>query len=161
AISLLDGAALQTGQGHSLAFVHVTVIDGTGAAARPDQTVLVAGDRISGVGPSSRVSIPARAQIIEATGRFLIPGLWDSHVHTRYQGIDHLRLLIANGITSARNMSGPWEHLLEIHNWQEQVAKGNRVGPRLLTAGPILDGPGSGRPDSVIIVNNPEEGREA
>jgi imidazolonepropionase-like amidohydrolase len=161
ALSLLEGAALQTDRSGSVAFVHVTVIDGTGAAARPDQTVLVSGDSIAETGPSRLVSIPRGTRVIDGTGRFLIPGLWDSHVHTRYEGIDHLRLLIANGITSARNMSGPWEHLLEIHNWREQVAKGNRVGPRLLTAGPILDGPGSGRPDTVITVNSPEEGRDA
>ena len=82
------------------AFVHVTVIDGTEAAPKPDQTVVVADDRIVAVGPSRSVPIPRRASALDATGRFLIPGLWDSHVHTRYEGIDHLRLLIANGITN-------------------------------------------------------------
>ena len=74
------------------AFVHVTVIDGTEAAPKPDQTVVVADDRIVAVGPSRSVPIPRRARALDATGRFLIPGLWDSHVHTRYEGIDHLRL---------------------------------------------------------------------
>jgi hypothetical protein len=91
---------------------------------------------------------------------FLIPGLWDAHIHTRYEGIDHLRLLIANGITSARNMSGPPEHLRELLAWREQIRNGERVGPRLLTAGPILDGPPSIRPTNVVV-NNADEARQA
>jgi len=101
----------------------------------------------------------------------LIPGLWDAHVHTRYEGIDHLRLLIANGITSARNMSAPWEYLLKILSLREQIAKGDRIGPRLLTAGPVLDGalggslePGRADPRFRATdqhISNPEEGRQA
>src|SRR5262245_55830310 len=103
--------ALQSGETASFAFVHVAVIDGTGAPVRLDQTVVVSGDRITAVGPSSKMSIPRDARSVNARGRFLIPGLWDAHVHTRYEGIDHLRSLVANGITSARNMSGPSQHL--------------------------------------------------
>ena len=153
-------AQAQTDRTSPVAFVHATVIDGTGAAARPDQTVVVSEDRITAVGPSGKVVIPRGAHIIDATGRFLIPGLWDAHVHTRYEGFDHLRLLIANGITSARNMSGPPEHLRELLAWREQIKKGERVGPRLLTAGPILDGPPSIRPTNVVV-NNADEARQA
>jgi imidazolonepropionase-like amidohydrolase len=144
----------------SVAFVHVTVIDGTGAAARSDQTVVTSGDRIIAAGRSRSVRIPPGARVMDATGRFLIPGLWDAHIHTRYEGIDHFRLLIANGITSARNMSAPWDYLPEILAVREQIAKGNRVGPRLLTAGPVFDGPGARRATSVVI-NNADEARQA
>src|SRR5215469_16019749 len=157
------GAALaqvQTDHTGFVAFVRATVIDGTGAAARPNQTVLFSGHRITAVGPSDKVVIPLGAHTIDATGRFLIPGLWDAHIHTRYEGIDHLRLLVVNGITSARNMSGPPEHLRELLAWREQIGKGERVGPRLLTAGPILDGPPSIRPTNVVI-NNADEARQA
>jgi imidazolonepropionase-like amidohydrolase len=143
-----------------VAFVHATVIDGTGAAAKPNETVLVCGDRIAAVGSSGGVAIPRGARTIDATGQFLIPGLWDAHIHTRYEGIDHLRLLIANGITSARNMSGPWEHLRQLLAWREQIKKGERIGPRLLTAGPILDGPPSIRPTN-LVVTNADESRQA
>src|SRR6516164_1484378 len=153
-------AQVQTDRTGPAAFVHATVIDGTGADARPDQTVVVSEDRIAAVGPSGKVVIPRGTHIIDATGLFLMPGLWDAHIHTRYEGIDHLRLLIANGITSARNMSGPPEHLRELLAWREQIKKGERVGPCLLTAGPILDGPGSLRPTNVIV-NNSDEGRQA
>src|SRR5215471_12234491 len=128
-------AQVQTGGARLIAFVHATVIDGTGAAARPNQTVLISGDRITAVGPSSTVAIPRPAHTIDATGRFLIPGLWDAHVHTRYEGIDHFRLLVANGITSTRNMSAPWDYLPNILAAREQIARGGRVGPSLLTAG--------------------------
>ena len=166
----LKGADSQTSNG-AFAFVHATVIDGTGAAAKHNQAVLVSEDRITAVGPSGKVAIRRGARTIDATGRFLIPGLWDAHVHTRYEGIDHLRLLIANGITSARNMSAPWEYLPKILSLREQIAKGDRIGPRLLTAGPVLDGAlggglGPGRADPRFRatdqhISNPEEGRQA
>ena len=153
-------AQAQTDRTSPMAFVHATVIDGTGAAARPNQTVLVSGDRITAVGPSGKVIIPLGTHTIDATGRFLIPGLWDAHVHTRYEGIDHFRLLVANGITSARNMSAPWEYLPKILVLREQIAKGDRIGPRLLTAGPVLNGPGAVRPPNVAV-NNADEAAQA
>jgi imidazolonepropionase-like amidohydrolase len=151
----------QTPSSTFVAFVHASVIDGTGAPAKSDYTVIISRDRITAVVPSRNAQIPRRAQIIDAGGKFLIPGLWDSHVHTRYEGIDHLRLLVANGITSARNMSAPWQHLSEIQHWRNQINSGTRVGPQLLTAGPLLDGPGTGRPTIQLIISTPEEGRVA
>jgi hypothetical protein len=161
AASWSRAAALQGGRTDSVAFVHVAVVDGTGAPLKPNQTVVVSGGRITAVGPFGGVSMPRGTRTIDSNGRFMIPGLWDTHVHTRYEGIDHLRLLIANGITSARNMSGPWPHLSEIQQWSKQIDVGERVGPQLLTAGPLLDGPGTGRPTLQVVVNTAEEGRLA
>jgi hypothetical protein len=90
----------------------------------------------------------------------IIPGLWDAHVHTRYAGIDHLRLFVANGITGIRNMSGPWEHLSDVREWRRDIGVGRRIGPRLLTAGPVFDGPGTGRQTNFTI-NNAEEAQDA
>jgi imidazolonepropionase-like amidohydrolase len=147
------------GGGESCGFIHATVIDGTGAAARVDQTIIVSQNHISAVGTSGRTTIAPGIRVIDATGQFLIPGLWDAHVHTRYKGIDHLRLLIASGITSARDMGGPWQHLKEIHVWREQIGQGQRVGPRIIAPGSGLDGPGS--PWShTQIVSGPDEGRQ-
>src|ERR1051326_8080280 len=64
-----------------LALDHVTVIDGTGSKPRLDQTVVIEGDRITAIARSGRVKLPADGQTVDATGRFLIPGLWDMHVH--------------------------------------------------------------------------------
>jgi len=90
----------------------------------------------------------------------MIPGLWDAHVHTRYEGIDHFRLLVANGVTSARNMSAPWEYLPKILALREQIAKGERIGPQLLTAGPVLDADLDGFRRTDETVRNPDEGRQ-
>jgi imidazolonepropionase-like amidohydrolase len=124
-----------------------------------NQTVLVSDGRIVAVGPFGDVRVPPGTREVDATGRFIIPGLWDAHVHTRYQGIDHLRLLLANGITSALDMGGPWQQLAEIKNWREQINQGQRAGPRLWAAGPLLDGPGSSWSHAAVI-NDPEEGRQ-
>src|SRR4029078_3930588 len=64
-----------------LALIHVTVIDATGSQPQPDQTVVIVAGRISEMGKSSKVRVPREAQVVDATGKFLIPGLWDMHVH--------------------------------------------------------------------------------
>src|SRR5262245_39988436 len=89
-----------------LVFTHATVIDMTGAAARPDMTVVVVGDRITEIGKSDKVKPPAGAQVVDATGKFLIPGLWDMHVHEWDKNI-FFPPFIANGITGVRDMFGP------------------------------------------------------
>ena len=69
-------AQAPTGGGQrALAFTHVTVIDATGSPPQPDMTVVVTGDRINTVGKFGAVPIPANAQVVEARGRFMIPGL--------------------------------------------------------------------------------------
>jgi hypothetical protein len=159
--SVVGTAAAQENGAGLLAVMHVTVIDGTGAPERPDQTVLISGNRIAAVGAFATVAIPTSSRTIDGRGRFLIPGLWDAHVHTRYEGLDTLRLLVAHGITSTRNMSAPWPHLAQLQQWRSQISHGERVGPQLLTTGPLLDGPGTGRPGLQLIITTPEEGRTA
>ena len=91
----------------SVAVIHVDVIDGTGGPIRHDQTVVISSDRIIAIGDGPRTPVPPNTRTIDATGKYLIPGLWDLHVHTRYDRIDHLRLFIANGVTVVRDMGGP------------------------------------------------------
>jgi len=64
-----------------LVFTHVTVIDGTGAPARPAMTVVMMEGRISAIGTTGEVPVPPEAQVVDASGKFMIPGLWDMHVH--------------------------------------------------------------------------------
>jgi Amidohydrolase family len=142
----------------SLAFVHVTLIDGTTAVPRPNQTVVVVGDRIEAVGDSPGMKTAGVSRTLDASGKFLIPGLWDAHVHTRYAGIDHLRLMLANGITSARDMGAPWEHFEQIKQWRADISSGRSLGPLLKSAGPLLDGPGSVW-SHAAVVSTPAEGR--
>src|SRR6185295_14127404 len=98
----------------SLAVMHVTVIDGTGAPPRPDMTVLIVGYQIVDIGKSGAVSIPRQARTIDARGAFLIPGLWDMHAHPDDPELwpvnpppkekeKLLTLLIANGVTGIRD----------------------------------------------------------
>ena len=97
---------------------------------------------------------------VDGTRKYLIPGLWDAHVHTRSDAIDHLRLSIVNGVTSIRDMGGPWEHLERMKQWRRDIAAGALIGPRIIAAGPMLDGPGARFPVNTQIVRTPEERRE-
>jgi imidazolonepropionase-like amidohydrolase len=125
-------------QSKPVVFTHVTVIDATGAPAKPDMTVVISGGRIAALGKTGRVRIPADAQTIDATGKFLIPGLWDMHAHLSYYGEVALPLLIANGVTGVRDMGGD---LNQIDNWRKDISEGKRVGPHIVRCGSFVDGP--------------------
>jgi len=139
-----------------LALTHVTVIDMTGAPPKRDLTVVITGNRITAIAPSNQIRIPPGAEVINAAGKFLIPGLWDMHVH--FTEIERsFPLFIANGVTSVRNMGGELEDLLR---WRAQVASGKLLGPRVLTCGPILDGPQPAAHGPTIVVATATEGRQ-
>src|SRR5690349_7080801 len=80
-----------------LVFTHVTVIDVTGAPARPDMNVVMTEGRIRGIGTASERPISHEAQVVDATGKCVIPGVWDMHVHWYLK--DCLPPFIANGVT--------------------------------------------------------------
>jgi Amidohydrolase family len=145
----------------TVAFIHVTVIDGSGAAAKTEQTVVVSGGRISAVGPGAGVAAPPGATVVDGSGKYLIPGLWDMHVHVLWEpAIDTLpQLMIANGVTGARDMHThfPFER---IRTWVKEIESGKRVGPRFIFAGPIVDGPKPIWPGSVAV-GDAEAGRKA
>jgi hypothetical protein len=115
----------------------VTVIDVADGQLLPKQTVIVAGNRIESVGPVDRVKVPAGAQVIDANGQYLIPGLWDMHVHV--DGADQLYpLFIANGVTGIREMAqGGSFGTDSFAAWQRKIAEGKRIGPR--GVGPSTD----------------------
>src|SRR5262245_19064558 len=87
-----------------LAFTHVTVIDATGAPPKGAQTVVVSGERIAAVGPTSDVKIPAGACVVDSRGKYLIPVLWDLHVHLQYATDDVLPVFVAYGVTCIREL---------------------------------------------------------
>jgi imidazolonepropionase-like amidohydrolase len=152
-----------TTQVRPLALTHVTVIDATGKAPQSDMTVVISGDRIGALGKTSRVKIPPGAEVIDATGRFLIPGLWDSHIHlTIFAGQEVTRnvlapLLIAQGITTVREMGGDWQRIQQL---RQEIASGAVIGPRIFAPGPFVDGP---QPADVnfLPVGNEAEARAA
>jgi imidazolonepropionase-like amidohydrolase len=137
-----------------IAFTHVAVIDGTDAAPRLERTVVVRGNRIAAVGPSRSTLVPSDARIVDARGKFLIPGLWDMHVHTSIiGGRALLALYVANGVTGVRDMAGDWDTLTK---WRREIAEGQLVGPRIVASGPYLEG--GDVPIPHILTRTPEEG---
>lgn len=142
----------------ALAFTHVTVIDATGSPAQPDMTVVIVGDRIAAVGRSSDQTIPPGARVVDATGKVLIPGLVDMHVHTAWDPYFVRPLMLANGITSVRDMYA--YDFTAIQQRRKEVDEGNLTGPRILAAGPIVDGP-EGPWAEATIVRNAAEARSA
>ena len=123
----------------TVAIVGVTVVDPAAAvASAPDQTIVIAGGLIRAIGPSSSIVIPAGALRVDGRGKFAIPGLWDAHVHFMNTGVTALPLLVANGITSVREMGG---YIDSTRAWQARIRAGALVGPRIVTPGPILESP--------------------
>ena len=137
-------------QSSSLVFTHVTVIDMTGAPPKPDMTVVIAGNRIMALGQTGRVRVPQGAQVIDATGKFLIPGLWDMHVHIK-EPERSLPMLIANGVTGVRNTGGI---AADLFRWRAETASGRLLGPRIIACGPVVDGENPSHPDHSVVVRN-------
>jgi len=137
-----------------LVFTHVTVIDATGAEAKPDMTVVIRDGRIAELGRSGMIRPPKGARVVDATGKFLIPGLWDMHVH-EWNKEAFFPLFIANGVTGVRDMFSP---LPPINQWRAEVAAGTTIGPHIVAAGIIVDGPNPPcAPCSIAVGNAAEE----
>jgi imidazolonepropionase-like amidohydrolase len=140
-----------------IAFTHVNVVDGTEAAPRSDQTVVLQGNRIIIVGPTSNIPVPNGTRIIPAEGRYLVPGFWDMHVHTVVPGgREVLPLFVANGVLGVRDMAGDWTVLTR---WRREIAAGQLVGPRILASGPYIEG--GDVPIAHFLARTPEEARAA
>jgi imidazolonepropionase-like amidohydrolase len=126
-----------------LVFLHVTVINPGTSSVEPDRAVTINGDRISAVSDAKDFHPPDHARVIDGSGEFLIPGLWDMHVHMAFGdwfpgGRDViLPLYVANGVTGVRDMGGDIPVLFA---WRKQIASGELVGPRMVVSGPMLDG---------------------
>lgn len=111
-----------------------TLIDGTGAAPLPDAAILIEGGRIKAVGKAGELAPTAGAKVIDATGKFLIPGLIDGHVHYRnWVG----ELFLAHGVTSVVDLGNLTEWIIAV---RDGINKGRIRGPRIFTSGNILDG---------------------
>jgi imidazolonepropionase-like amidohydrolase len=144
----------------SIVVTHVTVIDGTDAAPQADSTVVVQGAKILALGPSATTPIPYGAKVFDGSGEFLIPGLADMHVHLTGAGEPTgsrefiLPLLVANGITTVRDMGGKVEYLKGLRG---EIDSGKQIGPQVFFTGSYLDGnPPSFQPS--IVVQTATEG---
>jgi imidazolonepropionase-like amidohydrolase len=149
----------------SVLIIHdVTVIDTTGGPPQAHRTVIVRDGRIEAVGSSAGGMGGKLGGVhLDGSGKFLIPGLWDMHVHMVFgdwfpRGKEiTLPLFIANGITGVRDMGGELDVLQQ---WRKEISAGTLIGPRMVIPGPMLDGPQPRFPSSVAI-KTPDDGRRA
>ncbi len=153
-------------QAQSTAIVGATVIDGNGGAPLPNATVVIEGSRITSVGPSASTDVPAGAEVIDGSGKFLTPGFVDTNVHISLYGGGakdrketsvHYRLAGADltleaaqmhlkfGVTHLRDSYGALPELKQV---RDAIASGDDIGPRLQVAGNIV---GWGGPYSITF----------
>lgn len=120
-----------------LALVGGTVISGVGDAALPDAVVIIRNGRIDAVGSRADVPIPESAEIVDVTGRWILPGLIDGHGHVERWALTRY---LAAGVTSVRDLHGDRDSILAL---KEEAGLGGLVGPRIYTAAAMIDGPGT------------------
>jgi imidazolonepropionase-like amidohydrolase len=150
-----QGGLAQSGD---FALTHVTIVDPGVGKPQQDMTILVRGSDIVAVGRAKQVTVPAADQVIDGTGKFVIPGLWDMHSHFRDADRD-LKMDIANGVLGTRNMGG---NVKQVFPLRDRIAHGQQLGPKIVACGPIIDGPDSwSNPDFTISVKNADEARAA
>lgn len=131
-----------------IVFTGATIIDVKVGRPRPGMSIVVVGNRIAAVGRTGNVRIPTDAHVIDASGKYLIPGLWDMHAHVGASGDleTTMPLMVANGVTGLREMASDCiseANCLESrHDWQQQIETGELLGPRLLAlSGWFVNGP--------------------
>ena len=150
---LLTTQSLPAAESNQLVVRHATIIGGTETAAS-NMIIVVDHGRIVEVRKDAVGSLPSTETVVDATGKFIIPGLWDMHVHWHEK--DYLPLFIANGVTGVRIMWGDAVH----HSWRKEIESGTLIGPRLYIGSRIVDGPKPYWPSSVAA-GTEAEGRLA
>lgn len=135
------------------AIVGGRLIDGTGKLAVENSVVILKDGKIAAAGPAQTTPVPEGAQVIDAHGKSVLPGLWEMHAH--FEQVEWGPIYLATGVTTARDVGNEREFIVAA---RDAIAAGQGVGPRLVMAG-IMDGSG---PFSlgVIRVDTPEQARE-
>lgn len=121
---------------NKIAIVGGTLIDGTGASPLADSVVLIENGKITSVGSKAAIKIPAGFQKVDATGKTILPGLWDMHAH--FEQVEWGPIYLAAGATTVRDVGNEFEFITAV---RDAVAAGRGLGPRLLLAG-VVDGSG-------------------
>lgn len=140
-----------------LAIVGATVLHDPRLEPLEDATVVVRGPRVAALGPRRSIEVPEDARVVHADGRWVIPGLWDMHVHLTDATDLAMPVLLANGVTGVRDMGGDPEAVVDMERRRQS---GELPGPRIVMAGPYVDGPKEGLPHR-ITVRTASEGRAA
>lgn len=147
--------SLTTKLDRPLAITHARVFDPGTLAVEEDQTVIVTKGRITAVGPAAKVAVPQGARTLDAQGRFLMPGLWDMHVH--FMGGASGPLALAGGVTTVRDLANDEKVLNELIT---SIESGKDLGPRVIKAG-FIDGRGPYSGPTRVFADTEEEARTA
>ena len=144
-----------------LAFEHVSIVDLATGSVLPDMLVVVDAGRIASITDAKAAGAQPGATVVDATGKYMIPGLWDMHVHTTDRS--YLPQFVAHGVTGVRDMGGGLSRPTDgcesvepatLQAWRAEVERGELVGPRILLSGPVVSG--TGWPTS-LSARTPEE----
>ena len=115
---------------------NLTVVDVKSGALLRHRDVDIRDERIASVLPASSKPLP-NERIVDGRGKFLIPGLWDCHIHLSWTTESALPLLVALGVTDVRDVGSSFS---QIEGWRARIAAGDQVSPRIMRVGPILNG---------------------
>ena len=164
--TLLVAQVRQAANNRPVVFRNVTVIDMRSGFLKRQMTVVVVGNRITALG--KRVKAPDKAEIVDASGKFMIPGLWDMHAHIFNNSFAagtndseiYFPLLIANGVTGVRDMWTDPDDLRLVREWQADMEAGKMLAPRIAAGSSIVDGVPTHLPN-MLGVATPDEARRA
>ena len=131
------------------------VFDSERGTVRPRTTILIEGERITAVGPADSVRGPAGAMVIDATGKTVIPGLWDMHTHLFLAAEEAGLMQLAAGVTTVRDVASDVSDAI---SQRERSRLGTMLSPRLVLAG-FIEGPGKWAGPSDVLVRTEEEAR--
>jgi hypothetical protein len=131
-------ASARVAPAHRLAIIGATLENSTGAAPIPNSVILIEDGHITAAGPRAQIRIPSDATLLDATGKFAIPGLWDMHAH--YEQVEWGPIYLASGVTSVRDVGNEFNFITTLHNELDRTTN-PAIGPHLEFAG-IIDGPG-------------------
>lgn len=136
-----------------------TLVDVSSGKETPNTIIVIRGDRIEQIGTEGSIRIPEDARTEEARGKWIVPGLIDSHAHAGGDAdpfLIPLSLYLANGVTTVRNPGG---NITLLRMTRDQLTRGDLVGPRLFFSGPLLDGLPPVSPDASFLVDTPARAR--
>ena len=142
-----------------VALTNITVIDMTGAPPNRGMTVVISKGRILTISTHSKIKMPKNTELIDCTGKFLIPAFWDMHVHVRdYDRM--LPLFLVNGVVGVRDLGNP--DIAGLLRWRGEAGLIRKIlDPRIVTAGRIIDGDPPANSDFSVTVKNAVEARKA
>lgn len=140
-----------------VALTNITVIDMTGSPPKRGMTVVISKGRILSISGHSKVKIPKGTKVIDCTGKFLVPAFWDMHVHVRDRM--QLSLFVANGVLGVRDLGSP--NIADVLTWRDQQPLFMVLGPRIVTAGRVIDGDPPANSEFSVTVKNAVEVRKA